>query len=312
MAQSPIVLSLEIPGVQKHISGKVREVFDLHDSLLIVATDRISAFDIVLPSGIPDKGRVLTQISRYWFEQLAGIVSSHMLSTDLADIVGEVEKAGGEVSRDLSQALDGRSMLVRKAQSLPVECVARGYIAGSLWKEYKQFPAHGGEVIIHGVRLPVGLRESDKLPEPIFTPAAKSHSGHDENVSIDAVVQSLGVDLTRQLHDVTLLLYQRASDQARERGLIIADTKFEFGLIDGKPVWIDEALTPDSSRFWDANLYKPGKPQASFDKQFVRDYLETLDWPKSYPGPELPADVVEKTTQKYREACRRITGLELK
>jgi phosphoribosylaminoimidazole-succinocarboxamide synthase len=310
MANLPVVLSLDIPGLRKHISGKVREVFDLGDALLIVATDRISAFDVILPTGIPDKGRVLTQISRYWFDELSGIAPSHVLSVKLDEILAAIERAGGAVD-GLSEALDGRSMLVKKAKALPVECVARGYISGSLWKEYRLYPAHGGHVIINGVGLPVGLRESDKLPEPIFTPSTKAVEGHDENISFERVEESLGSDLTRQLRDVTLTVYARAADRAAERGIIIADTKFEFGLIDGELIWIDEALTPDSSRFWDAKLYKPGQPQASFDKQFVRDYLETVDWPKTYPGPELPTDVVEKTADKYREAYRRVTGTEL-
>jgi phosphoribosylaminoimidazole-succinocarboxamide synthase len=307
----PVVLTIDIPGLRKHISGKVREVFDLGNTLLIVATDRISAFDVILPTGIPDKGRVLTQISSFWFDRLGDLIPAHVISTELSVIAHAVTGAGGALTDDLRAALDGRSMLVAKADALPVECVARGYISGSLWKEYRPFPAHGGEVTIHGVRLPVGLRESDQLPEPIFTPATKAHSGHDENVSVEQVEETLGSDLTRGLHDITLSLYARAAAEARERGLIIADTKFEFGLRDGRLIWIDEALTPDSSRFWDARLYRPGRPQDSFDKQYVRDYLETLDWPKTYPGPELPQDVVERTAEKYREAYRRVTGSEL-
>ena len=311
-ASAPALLAVSIPGLKKHISGKVREVFDLGDTLLIVATDRISAFDVILPTGIPDKGRVLTQLSLYWFETLAGIVPSHVVSADIDEIAGAVAIAGGTVTAELRADLDGRAMLARKASALPVECVARGYISGSLWKEYRQFPAHGGMVRIHGVALPVGLRESDKLPEPIFTPATKAHSGHDENVSVEQVEETLGPDLTRRLHDTTLALYSRAADQTRERSIIIADTKFEFGLLPGGDLlWIDEALTPESSRCWDANSYKPGQPQASFDKQYVRDYLETLDWNKTDPGPDLPPEIVAKTTEKYRDAYRRVTGREL-
>ncbi len=308
VTERPVVLSLDIPGIKKHLSGKVREVFDLGDKLLIVATDRISAFDVILPTGIPDKGRVLTQISLYWFDRLSEMIPNHVITADIDKVVGELTANGASIDSSLRAQLDGRSMLVRKTDALPIECVARGYISGSLWKEYKQYPAHGGEVIVHGNRLPVGLRESDKLPEPIFTPAVKAHSGHDENISTERAEETLGSDLVKQLHDVTLLIYQRASEEARKNGIIIADTKFEFGLLKGELVWIDEALTPDSSRFWDENLYKPGQAQASFDKQFVRDYLETLDWPKTYPGPELPDDVVEKTAEKYREAYRRVTG----
>jgi phosphoribosylaminoimidazole-succinocarboxamide synthase len=311
MANKNIVLSLDIAGVRKHISGKVREVFDLDESLLIVATDRISAFDVVLPSGIPDKGKVLTQLSLYWFDRLSDVVPSHVVTTDIVEIAKVLCSAGATVDENLIAALDGRAMLVRSCDALPIECVARGYISGSLWKEYKQFPAHGGEVVINGVALPAGLRESDKLPEPIFTPATKAKTGHDENVCIGAVEEVIGAGLARHLRDATLELYRRAADHARERGIIIADTKFEFGLVDGDLIWIDEALTPDSSRFWDEKSYKPGFAQSSFDKQFVRDYLEGLDWDKTYPGPELPADVVEKTSEKYREAYKRITGQDL-
>ncbi len=303
-----VVTSIEIPGLEKHISGKVREVFDLHSQLLIVATDRISAFDVILPTGIPDKGTVLTQLSAFWFEQLREIVPSHVVEVDIDDIIDTIHVNGAPVSSELKEQLDGRSMVVKKASALPVECVARGYISGSLWKEYKQYPAHGGTVTLHGHTLPVGLRESDKLPEPIFTPATKAHTGHDENVSVQQVEEQIGTDLTRRLQEITLTLYRHASEYAIERGIIIADTKFEFGLLDGEIVWIDEALTPDSSRFWDASTYKPGQPQASFDKQFVRDYLETLDWNKESPGPELPAEILEKTAEKYRDCYARITG----
>jgi phosphoribosylaminoimidazole-succinocarboxamide synthase len=289
----------------------VREVFDLGTTLLVVATDRISAFDVILPTGIPDKGRVLTQLSRFWFEQTADVVPSHFLSVDDGVIADAIRGAGGVTPPAILHQLSGRAMLVNKAQALPVECVARGYISGSLWKEYKTLFPHGGTITLHGVTLPVGLRESDRLPEPVFTPATKAQEGHDENVSFEMAAQSLGNAIAEQVRDLTLKLYTSASDYARERGIIIADTKFEFGLLDGQVILIDEALTPDSSRFWDAAAYAPGRAQASFDKQFVRDYLETLDWDKTDPGPELPPDVVEKTSAKYRDAYERLMGSPL-
>ncbi len=307
----PVVLSVEIAGLRKHISGKVREVFDLGDALLIVATDRLSAFDVILPTGIPDKGRVLTQLSLYWFERLSGIVQNHVLASDSETIAAAIKAAGGIVTDDTRSTLAGRSMLVEKAQVLPVECVARGYISGSLWKEYRQYPSHGGIVRVHGIELPAGLRESDKLPSTIFTPSTKAIEGHDENISVERVEDTVGVDLARKLAEVTLQLYERAASEASERGIIIADTKFEFGLSGGELMWIDEALTPDSSRFWEASDYKPGRAQQSFDKQYVRDYLETLPWQKDYPGPELPEDVALRTAEKYRDAYRRITGVDL-
>lgn len=303
-----VVLTTDIPGLKKFITGKVRDVYDLGETLLIVATDRLSAFDVVLPTGIPDKGRVLTQLSLFWFEKQKDIVANHLLSADIETIAGAIESAGGQVAEPLKSQLSGRSMLVKKAQALPVECVARGYISGSLWKEYKAVLTHGGGVRIHGVALPAGLRESDRLPSPIFTPAAKAHTGHDENISFERVVEMVGADRAEGLRDLTLRLYAGALDYARERGIIIADTKFEFGVIDGQLILIDEALTPDSSRFWDMDTYKPGRPQPSYDKQYVRDYLETLDWTKTYPGPDLPPAVVEMTSAKYREAFERITG----
>jgi len=305
---SQIILSTEIPGLAKFISGKVRDVYDLGDSLLIVATDRLSAFDVVLPTGIPDKGRVLTQLSLFWFEQTRSIISNHLLSVEIGDIAQAVEKVGGKVTEDLRDQLAGRSMVVKKAQALPVECVARGYISGSLWKDYRTCFAHGGEVKVQGVALPVGLRESDKLPTPIFTPTTKAQEGHDESISFEMAAAMLGRSRAEELREFTLRLYQSAADYALERGIIIADTKFEFGFLNGELILIDEALTPDSSRFWEVETYKPGQPQPSFDKQFVRDFLETLDWSKTYPGPELPSAIVEMTAAKYREAYTRITG----
>jgi phosphoribosylaminoimidazole-succinocarboxamide synthase len=307
----PTVISTRIPGLNKIISGKVRDVYDLGDRLLIVATDRISAFDVILPTPIPDKGKVLTKISQFWFDRLAYVIDHHVVSCDLDTMLKAVVDAGGTVDADLPAQLDGRSMLVARAQALPIECVARGYISGSLWKSYKECFAHGGEVIVNGQRLPVGLRESDKLPNPIFTPATKAMTGHDENISEGDAAEIVGNDVADEARRVTLKLYSEANEYALTRGLILADTKFEFGIRLGKLVWIDEALTPDSSRYWAGAEYQPGRAQSSFDKQFVRDYLETLDWPKTYPGPELPADIVEKTAEKYRDAFRRLTGTEL-
>jgi phosphoribosylaminoimidazole-succinocarboxamide synthase len=308
---SQVLLSAEIPGLNKFISGKVRDVYDLGDKLLIVATDRISAFDVILPTGIPGKGRVLTQLSLFWYEKVRPAIANHLISAETGAIAGAIENAGGRASDSQIQALAGRTMLVRKAEALPVECVARGYISGSLWKEYRALFAHGGEVMVNGIALPVGLRESDRLPEPIFTPATKAHEGHDENVSFDAVSATVGERRAEALKDLTLRIYNLGADYARERGIIIADTKFEFGVLGGELILIDEVLTPDSSRFWGADAYQPGKPQGSFDKQFVRDYLETLDWPKTYPGPALPSEVVDTTAQKYRDAYTRITGHDL-
>jgi len=277
----------------------------------VVATDRLSAFDVILPTGIPQKGRVLTQLSRFWFEHTGHIIASHYLSVDQTVIDQAIIAAGGTVSAELSAALDGRSMLVKKARALPVECVARGYLSGSLLKEYKSYFAHGGTITLHDVALPVGLRDSDRFPETVFTPAAKAYTGHDENVSFAAIVETVGAETATKMRDTTLKLYGFAAQYAWARQIIIADTKFEFGYLDGELILIDEVLTPDSSRFWDRELYSPGKPQASFDKQFVRDYLETLDWNKTAPGPDLPEDVVANTTAKYREAYRRITGVDL-
>ncbi|HEY3329583.1 MAG TPA: phosphoribosylaminoimidazolesuccinocarboxamide synthase [Capsulimonadaceae bacterium] len=308
---SRILTTTNIAGISKFITGKVRDVYDLGDKLIVIATDRLSAFDVVLPTGIPNKGKVLTQLSLFWYQQAASVVENHLISADASVIVDAIRSAGGVVDDNLVADLDGRTMLVKKATAFPIECVARGYISGSLWKEYKAFPAHGGQVFIHGVGIPVGLRESDRLPEPIFTPATKAESGHDENVSFECASQVIGADQAEKLRELTLGIYGRAVEYALSRDLIIADTKFEFGVLDDKIILIDEALTPDSSRFWDFNDYKPGGPQASFDKQYVRDYLETLTWPKTYPGPELPAEVADRTAAKYADAYRRITGADL-
>lgn len=277
--------------------GKVRETYDLGDRLLMVATDRISAYDSILPNGIPDKGIVLTQLSRFWFDRTADLVPNHMISTDVPDLP--------EITPDRRKQLEGRSMVVRKAERIDIECVARGYIVGSARSEYKR------QGTVRGQTLPAGLSESDKLPEPIFTPAAKSDTGHDENISFERMADLVGNDIASSLRDLTLNLYQAAEEYARTRGLIIADTKFEFGLIDGQIIIIDEILTPDSSRFWDAARYQPGVSQPSFDKQSVRDWLTASGWDQEPPAPELPEEVVAETAAKYREAYQRITGRPL-
>lgn len=308
----PLVLSTDIPHLPRFVQGKVRDVYDLGDALLLVATDRISAFDVVLPTGIPDKGRVLTALSLFWFAQTAGIVPNHLLSADMDTVAERVQAAGATLTPDLRAALDGRSLLVTKCRALTLECVVRGYLAGSAWSDYRQLFGHGGEVKLYGLPVPVGLRECDKLPAPLFTPATKAAVGaHDENVTRQAAVDLVGPALFAQLEQTSLALYERARAHAAAQGLILADTKFEFGLLGDKLVLIDEALTPDSSRYWDAAGYKPGRAQPSFDKQFVRDYLLTLDWDKTAPGPSLPPAIVERTAAKYRDAYRLLTGHSL-
>jgi len=282
----------DFPGLSLRGRGKVRDIYEVGDDLLIVATDRLSAFDVVLPTPIPDKGRVLTQLSLFWFEKLASIVPHHVITA--AGFTG--------VLAPYAEALAGRSMLVRRTQPLPVECVVRGYIVGSGWKDYQKTGA------ICGTPLPKGLRESDKLPQPIFTPSTKATTGHDENISFDQTVDTIGRPLAEKIRDTSIELYSRAAEYAAARGIIIADTKFEFGLSNGQLIWIDEALTPDSSRFWPASQYQSGVAQQSFDKQYVRDYLERIGWNKQPPGPALPPDVVAATQEKYREAYQRITG----
>ena len=274
--------------------GKVRDVYDLGDRLLVVTTDRISAFDVVLGSPIPDKGRVLNQLSLFWFEQLKDVVPNHVLASEVDEYPGELQR-----SRD---QLEGRSMIVRKTQPLPVECVVRGFLVGSGWKDYK---ASGS---VCGIALPAGLRESDRLEPAIFTPSTKAEVGHDENISFAAVEKAVGAGRAAEIRDVSLALYSRARAYAEERGILLADTKFEFGVHDGRLIWIDEALTPDSSRFWPKDGYAPGRSQPSFDKQFLRDYLETLKWDKRPPAPVLPPDIVEKTRARYLEALTRLTG----
>ena len=286
---------IDVPGVKKFKSGKVREVFDLGDKLLLVASDRISAFDCILPTGIPGKGNVLNQLSAWWFERTGHIVPNHMITIDPAKFPEPLNRHAA--------LLGGRAMLTRKAKLLPVECVMRGYLIGSGWKEYQRDGA------VCGIRLRPGYRMADKLDQPIFTPARKAETGHDENISFEQVAEMLGADLAAKLRDTAGALYRYAADYALGKGIIIADTKFEFGLVGDQLILIDEVLTPDSSRFWPMDTYAPGKSPASFDKQFVRDYLESLpNWDKTPPAPPLPGDVVAKTQEKYVEAFRRLTG----
>jgi phosphoribosylaminoimidazole-succinocarboxamide synthase len=307
----PALLQTDIPSLPKFIQGKVRDVYDLGDALLVVATDRLSAFDVILPTGIPGKGRVLTALSEFWFARTASIVPNHFISGNM-DVIGErLHSAGVTVTAALISMLEGRTQLVQKCQALPLECVVRGYLDGSAWRDYQTLFGHGGEVNLYGIPVPIGLRQGEQFPSPLFTPAAKANTGHDTNVTFAEASELVGADTAAALSETSTALYSFARDYAEGRGIIIADTKFEFGVLSGKIILIDEALTPDSSRFWEASLYKPGKPQASFDKQFVRDYLETLDWDKTYPGPELPAAIVEKTASKYRDAYQRLTGQEL-
>jgi len=282
-------------GIEPAARGKVRDIYDLGDKLLLVATDRLSAFDVVMPTGIPDKGRVLTQISLFWFDLLKEITPNHIISAAQFPAPFDVYESD----------LAGRSMLVKKTKPLAIECVVRGYVSGSGWKDYR---ATGK---ICGIPLPAGLLESAKLPEPIFTPATKAVTGHDENISFDEAAALVGRDRAERARKVSLEIYYRASAYAAPRGIILADSKFEFGIVGDELIWIDEALTPDSSRFWPAAQYRPGGPQSSFDKQFVRDYLERIRWPKTPPGPELPPDVVAATRAKYREAYRILVGREL-
>ena len=276
-----------------HAQGKVRDIYEAGDELVMVASDRISAFDVVLPTPIPDKGRVLTGLSLFWFEQTRDLVANHLLSAEAREFPAPF----GE-----EPELRGRSMLVRRADVVPIECVVRGYITGSGWKDYRATGATSGH------RLPTGLRESDRLPEPIFTPSTKATEGHDENITIEQAGEIVGEGLARKLEELTLSIYERGAEIARRRGIILADTKFEFGFVDGELILIDEVLTPDSSRFWPADEYEPGHGQPSFDKQYVRDWLEKSDWNKEPPAPELPDDVVQGTASRYCEAYVRITG----
>jgi phosphoribosylaminoimidazole-succinocarboxamide synthase len=291
------VLQLDLPGIRKLKSGKVREIFDLGDRLLFVATDRISAFDCIMPNGIPRKGEVLTQISYFWFSQTESFQPNHLISRAADTLPANLQPFSDRLAR--------RSMIVKKAKPLAIECVVRGYLSGSGWKEYRE------RQTVCGIKLPPGLKESSELPQPIFTPATKAESGHDENIPFEEAARITGSDIAEQARSASLKIYNFARDYARQRGIIIADTKFEFGQLDGKLILIDEVLTPDSSRFWPADQYQPGKSQPSFDKQFVRDYLETLDWNKTPPAPALPVEVVARTQAKYLEAYEKLTGQRL-
>jgi len=288
--------SIELPGVKKLRSGKVREVFDLGDTLLFVVSDRISAFDVILPDPIPYKGAVLNQISAFWFRRFSDI-RNHVVTSDFDEFPKELQKFGDQLA--------GRSMIVKKTQPLPVECVVRGYLAGSGWKEYQQSQS------VCGIKLPANLKQASQLPEPIFTPATKAETGHDENIDMKRCVEILGEEIADRVKTLSLEIYSRGREHAAQHGIIVADTKFEFGTVNGELLLIDECLTPDSSRFWPVNEYVVGQSPPSFDKQFVRDYLETLDWDKTPPAPRLPEDVIEKTSAKYGEAFRRLTGSEL-
>src|SRR3989337_4001654 len=284
---TPIVLETSLSGLKPPKRGKVRDMYDLGDSLLIVSTDRISAFDGVLPNAIPEKGRVLTQISKYWFSKTETIVRNHLISTEVKDYPS--------ACKPHAAVLEGRSMLVKKAEPLPVECIVRGYLSGSGWKEYKK----NGTVC--GIELPSGLIESSKLPRPIFTPSTKAEEGHDINITFDEVKKLVGNNMADRLRDISIRIYKKAADMAEEKGIIIADTKFEFGLFNDHLILIDEVLTPDSSRFWSVNAYEPGRSQDSYDKQIIRDYLLTLQWDQCPPGPVLPDDIVQKAAARYRE-----------
>lgn len=293
-----VLLKTDFRDLKLFRRGKVRDVYDLGDKLLIVSTDRISAFDVIMPNGIPNKGRVLTALSIFWFDFIKDVTPNHLITSD-------VNKYPVELQKYKSQ-LEGRSMLVLKSNPLPVECIVRGYISGSGWKEYKERQS------VCGIKLPPQLRESDKLPEILFTPSTKADVGHDINVTHEYIEDLIGIDAAEHLRNTSISVYKKAADYAETRGIIIADTKFEFGVHEDEIILIDEVLTPDSSRFWPREEYKPGSGQPSFDKQFVRDYLETLDWNKTPPGPELPMDIVEKTSQKYLEAYKRLTGKDLR
>jgi phosphoribosylaminoimidazole-succinocarboxamide synthase len=294
----PVLTEIDLPGHTLFGHGKVRNTYDLGDRLLIVATDRISAFDVVLPNGIPTKGAVLNQFSAYWFRRTSSIVANHFISDAMEDFPSSLHPYADQVA--------GRSMLVVKAERLNVECVVRGYLAGSAWAEYKR------DGTVCGLRLPAGLRQSEQLPEPIFTPSTKAEVGHDENIDLQQFEALVGRSLADQVMEASLAIYRQAEREARQRGIIIADTKFEFGLVDGHLILIDEALTPDSSRFWPADEYAPGGSPPSYDKQYVRDWLESIGWNKEPPAPQLPDEVVERTAEKYREAFRQLTGEELK
>ncbi len=293
-----VLRETNLRGLKLLKRGKVRDIYDLDDRLLIVASDRISAYDVVMDDPIPDKGRILTQMSLFWFDKVSHIVPNHVIASDPTDYPSPCDH--------FADQLRGRSMLVRKAEPLAVECIVRGYLSGSGWKEYLE------QGSVCGIKLPEGLKESQELPSPIFTPSTKAEEGiHDENISFERAAEVIGQDLAEKVREISLAIYQYGRDYAIERGIIIADTKFEFGLCDGQLILIDEVLTPDSSRFWPADEYEPGRPQKSFDKQFLRDYLTEIGWAKQPPPPKLPDEIIQKTREKYLEALRRITGIEL-
>lgn len=292
-----VLLNTDFKDLKLYKRGKVRDVYELGDRLLIVSTDRISCFDVVLPSGIAHKGAVLTGLSLFWFDFIRGMIENHFISADISQYPKEAQ--------GYAEELGGRSMLVKKSRSLPIECVVRGYLSGSGWKEYQKSGS------LCGIALPPGLKESDKLPEVLFTPSTKEDTGHDINVNQEYVERLVGKAVALRLKELSIDIYKKASEYALKRGIIIADTKFEFGIYNGEVILIDEILTPDSSRFWPQDQYAPGRPQSSFDKQFVRDYLESIKWDKTPPGPKLPAEIIEKTSQKYLEAYKRLTGKEL-
>ncbi|GAB4341125.1 MAG: phosphoribosylaminoimidazolesuccinocarboxamide synthase [Calditrichia bacterium] len=291
---SKLVLKTEIPGAKLLSRGKVRDIYDAGDNLVIVTTDRVSAFDVVMNEGIPFKGIVLNQISRFWFEKMSSIVKNHVVSTEVKDFPAPFNQYVDELA--------GRSMLVKKANPFPVECIVRGYLAGSGWKEYKKSGT------LHGSKLPEGLQNSSRLPEPVFTPSTKAETGHDENISFERMVEIIGSETAEFLRRISLDIYRNGADYALERGIIIADTKFEFGLLDGNIILIDEVLTPDSSRFWPKDDYQPGRDQASLDKQILRNYLETLEWDKNPPAPPLPQELIDKISAKYLEIYEILTG----
>lgn len=289
-----IILKTDMPDIKFIRSGKVRDIYDLGDSLLMIASDRISAFDVVLPSGIPGKGKLLTQISTYWFRQMEDIIDNHLISTNVDDYPSQCHKYRDQ--------LEGRSMLVKKAEQLPVECIVRGYLSGSGWKEYKKTGS------VCGIKLLEGMKESSRLEAPIFTPSTKAEEGHDINISFEETENIVGNKMAAKLRDVSLRIYSKAREVAEKKGIIIADTKFEFGIYDNELILIDEILTPDSSRFWSAQTYEPGKGQDSYDKQIIRDYLLTLDWDQTYPGPALPEHIVKKAIERYKEICNIIVS----
>lgn len=289
-----LVLKTEMPDMGEPRRGKVRDIYDLGEHLLLVVTDRVSAFDVIMPNGIPGKGKVLTAISLFWFDRMKDIVENHVVATEVRDYPEALHK--------YSDTLEGRSILVKKAEVIPVECIVRGYLSGSGWKSYQE------EGSVCGIKLPQGLRESDKLPSPLFTPSTKAAEGHDINISFEETINIAGRETAEKLRDTSLEIYERASRIAEKKGIVIADTKMEFGKIDGRIILIDELLTPDSSRFWSAKDYAPGRSQDSFDKQIVRDYLLTLDWDQTPPGPELPPHIVEKTARRYQEILEILTS----